>query len=99
MAVDKRIVHQWGQVGSSVCDDGHTRHWTEIRMTTEDLLSMLGCPSGSTLISLHIDRNGFSLTITADEHLEAPCQTSAGQSPAHSPGPSGPSSPPTTTST
>lgn len=70
--MDKRYVHQWQQLGRDECDDGKTRHWTEIRLTADELLGMLGCASGSTLVSLHIDRDGFSLTITADEHLEAP---------------------------
>lgn len=70
--MEKRYVHQWMQTGVPGCDDGKTRHWTEIRLTADELLGMLGCASGSTLVGLHIDRDGFSLTITADEHTEAP---------------------------
>jgi hypothetical protein len=66
----KRSVHQWQQIGQD-CDD-KTRHWAEIMLTADELLGMLGCASGSTLVSLHIDRDGASLTITADEHQEAP---------------------------
>jgi hypothetical protein len=68
--LDKRYVHQWQQAGAD-CDD-KTRHWTEIRLMADELLVMLGCAKGSSLIGLHIDRDGFSLTITADEHQEAP---------------------------
>lgn len=70
--MEKRYVHQWQQLGVPGCEDGRTRHWTEIRLTADELLGMLGCASGSTLVGLHIDRDGFSLTITADEHTEAP---------------------------
>jgi len=72
MPVEKRYVHQWMQIGRATCDDGKTRHWTEIKLTSDELLGMLGCASGSSLVSLLIDRDGLSLTITADEHTEAP---------------------------
>jgi hypothetical protein len=89
MAIDKRYVHQWQQLGGPACDD-RTKHWTEVSMTVDDLAAMIGCASGSVLISLHIDRSGQLLTLTFDEHQEPPC------SPVSSKRPSGqqPGSPP-----
>ena len=81
----RRSVHQWQQIGF-YCDD-KTRHWTEIVVPVEELMVMLGCASGSTLVSLHMDRDGTNLTITADEHLEAPPCPLADVPPS-SPGPS-----------
>lgn len=69
--MEKRYVHQWAQAGVS-CDD-KTRHWTEVRLTVEDLMGMIGCDPKSSLVSLHIDRDGFHMTITADEHQENHC--------------------------
>lgn len=70
--MDRRYVHQWQQPGRDGCEDSKTRHWTEIRLSSDELLGMLGCASGSALVSVHIDRDGIGLTITADEHTEAP---------------------------
>lgn len=77
--MDKRRVHQWSQIGGPVCD-GHVKHWTEIRATVDEILVMLGCQPGSRLISLHIDRDGSRLTITADEPTEAQCPVSESES-------------------
>lgn len=69
--MERRYVHQWHPVHGDPCVD-QTRHWTEIRLTSDELLGMLGCASGSTLLGLHIARDGFTLTVTADEHREVP---------------------------
>lgn len=95
--VSKRYVHQWQQLGGPECD-GKTRHWTEVSLTLPDLMELIGCDPGSHLISLLIDRSGFNLTLTVDEHQEKPCleqpyERSSGASPGPLPGSSSPSSP------
>lgn len=68
--MEKKYVHQWYPHTGPECDS-RTRHWTEIRMTTDELLGMLGCASGSVLISRTTYADG-SVILTVDEHLEVP---------------------------
>lgn len=68
--MDKRYVHQWQPASGPECDR-RTRHWTEVWLTTDELLGMLGCASGSSLISRTVRDDG-SMILTVDEHLEVP---------------------------
>jgi hypothetical protein len=64
----KREVRQWYIPGRESPDD---RLWTEVQLDIDELMALLGLPSGTRMISAQYNQG--VITVTAEEPREALC--------------------------